>query len=299
MPPSGAIPWSIFASSNKYQLLLADVLCRQLCRNRGFRWFKEPGPPSSWGSRVGPHLHSTHRDFNSRRGHLNTTSIKTLGDPTGGAYTAPQARIAGPLQAPLPLSALRASSFRTWGWSNWGNPSYCWTRAPQSLATPPCAAIFGSHCQRRGAYCLDTLLCLLEALTVYHQWQFTAVSAATVQARRQILLQARSLSWSACKLLLLNTNPISVSRQIKSFLLLLHYTSDLHQILCACYLCRGSVFLWRRSDTLCTSSFMDDVVSLICEGCCSLLFLKNGLVAHACVQRPFAWNYLGEPVPER
>jgi len=237
LPPSGAIPWSVFASSNKYQLLLADVLCFQLCRNRGFRWFR--WAPELLGVPSGATLAQYTQGFQQQERsseHNKHQNPWRLGDPTGGAYTAPQARIAGPPQAPLPLSALRASSFRTWGWSNWGNPSYCWTRAPQSLATPPCAAIFGSHCQRRGAYCLDTLLCLLEALTVYHQWQFTAVSAATVQARRQILLQARSLSWSACKLLLLNTNPISVSRQIKSFLLLLHYTSDLHQILCACYL---------------------------------------------------------------
>jgi len=37
-------------------------------------------------------------------------------------------------------------------------------------------------------------------------------------------------------------------------------TSDLRQIFCACYLGRGSVLLWRRSDMLCTSGFMDDVI---------------------------------------
>jgi len=29
---------------------------------------------------------------------------------------------------------------------------------------------------------------------------------------------------------------------------------------CSCYLGRGSILLWRRSDTLCTSGFMDDVI---------------------------------------
>jgi len=35
-----------------------------------------------------------------------------------------------------------------------------------------------------------------------------------------------------------------------------NYTSDVHEIFCAC----GSVLLWRRSDMLCTSGFMDDVI---------------------------------------
>ena len=40
------------------------------------------------------------------------------------------------------------------------------------------------------------------------------------------------------------------------------YTSDRHQISCACYLWLwlGPPVLWRRSDTLCTSGFIDDVV---------------------------------------
>ena len=38
-----------------------------------------------------------------------------------------------------------------------------------------------------------------------------------------------------------------------------NFTSDLHEVFRACYLWgRGSVFLWRRTDTLCTSDFMDD-----------------------------------------
>ena len=39
-----------------------------------------------------------------------------------------------------------------------------------------------------------------------------------------------------------------------------NYTSDLHQLFVhVAYGC-GSVLLWRRSDTLCTSGFMDDVI---------------------------------------
>jgi len=39
-----------------------------------------------------------------------------------------------------------------------------------------------------------------------------------------------------------------------------NYTSDLHQIFAHVTYGRGSVLLWRRSDTLCTSGFMDDVI---------------------------------------
>ena len=41
-----------------------------------------------------------------------------------------------------------------------------------------------------------------------------------------------------------------------------NYTSDLHQIFFI-YVThgRGSVLLWRRSDLLCTSGFLDDVMS--------------------------------------
>jgi len=47
-----------------------------------------------------------------------------------------------------------------------------------------------------------------------------------------------------------------------------NYTSDLHQIFAHVTYGRGSVLLWRRSDTLCTSGFMDDVIILlISQGC--------------------------------
>ena len=39
-----------------------------------------------------------------------------------------------------------------------------------------------------------------------------------------------------------------------------NYTSDLHQIFVHVTHGRGSVLLWRRSDKLCTSGFMDDVI---------------------------------------
>ena len=39
-----------------------------------------------------------------------------------------------------------------------------------------------------------------------------------------------------------------------------NYTSDLHQIFALVTYRRGSVQFWRRSDTLCTSGFMDDVI---------------------------------------
>ena len=39
-----------------------------------------------------------------------------------------------------------------------------------------------------------------------------------------------------------------------------NFTSDLHHFFVHITYGRGSVLLWRRSDTLCTSGFMDDVV---------------------------------------
>ena len=41
-----------------------------------------------------------------------------------------------------------------------------------------------------------------------------------------------------------------------------NYTSDLYRLLCVLLNTygRGSVLLWRRSDTLCPSGFMDDVI---------------------------------------
>jgi len=38
------------------------------------------------------------------------------------------------------------------------------------------------------------------------------------------------------------------------------YTSDLHQLFVHVTYGRGSVLLWRRSDTLCSSGCMDDII---------------------------------------
>ena len=43
-----------------------------------------------------------------------------------------------------------------------------------------------------------------------------------------------------------------------------NYTSDLHQIFMRVTYGRGSVLLWRRSDTLCTSGFMDGIAGGVC-----------------------------------
>jgi len=81
---------------------------------------------------------SARRGFQQQaRSSENTKSIKTLGGwgPHWGAYTAPQ------LQAlPKPHPALSSSG---WGEVTEGPPSYCWTGAPQSLATPLCALTKG------------------------------------------------------------------------------------------------------------------------------------------------------------
>jgi len=39
-----------------------------------------------------------------------------------------------------------------------------------------------------------------------------------------------------------------------------NFTSDLHQISAHVTYGRGSVLIWRRDDTLCTSGFMDDII---------------------------------------
>jgi len=60
----------------------------------------------------------------------NTKSIETLGGwgPHWVAYTAPQLQALPKLHPALSTSG--------WGEATEGPPSYCWTGAPQSLATP-------------------------------------------------------------------------------------------------------------------------------------------------------------------
>jgi len=72
-------------------------------------------------------LHSAHTIFHSRRAHLRTTSIKTLGgwgvaaDPTGGAYSAPPSHLADGEEA-VSLSGFELRSF---GPRNGGPLTYC------------------------------------------------------------------------------------------------------------------------------------------------------------------------------
>ena len=60
-----------------------------------------------------------------------------------------------------------------------------------------------------------------------------------------------------------------------------NYTSDLHQFFVHVTHGRGSVLHWRRSDTLYTSGFMDDVIS---QGCSTSP--PNRSAVHA---QPLAW----------
>jgi len=51
---------------------------------------------------------------------------------------------------------------------------------------------------------------------------------------------------------------VCVSFCLRSYLR--NYTSNLHQFFVQVTCGRASVLLWRRSDTLCTSGFTDDVI---------------------------------------
>jgi len=70
--------------------------------------------------------------FNNRRDRLRTQKASKLlaagvRTPLGSLHRSPTA---GPPKAPP------RSQYFGLGWSNWGPPSYCWTGAFQSLATP-------------------------------------------------------------------------------------------------------------------------------------------------------------------
>ena len=102
------------APRNRQQLNGLENKC-QWHRNRGFRWFSKPRPPSSWGHRATIalrcvtktsemiHLHSEHTIYfpYQERSSENTKNNKTLGgwgfttDPTVGAYSAPSDPLAG------------------------------------------------------------------------------------------------------------------------------------------------------------------------------------------------------------
>ena len=79
--------------------------CLQWRRNRRFRQINEPDLPSSWAPEWG-HTCTVHAGDVIRE-HKKHRNPWRLGDPTWGAYIAPQALS----KAPPPLSALRASSF--------------------------------------------------------------------------------------------------------------------------------------------------------------------------------------------
>jgi len=101
--------------------------CTQWRRNRGFRRYNEPGPKAPGGPE------SVAKKLYSRKGHLSGWEHKKHQNPWRWRLTPlprPGSRPSCP-KAPPPISALRTSS-----WGNWGSPGYCWTRAPQSLATP-------------------------------------------------------------------------------------------------------------------------------------------------------------------
>ena len=125
------------------QLFTRNWISRfQWRRNQRFRRFNKPGHRASRGPKWG-HENFTKKcvKWQSCRVHARFSIAGEviwehkkhqnpwrLGDPTGGAYTAPQTPgpVAGHPQSPTPLSALRASSFSPWGRTNWGPRSYCW-----------------------------------------------------------------------------------------------------------------------------------------------------------------------------
>jgi len=79
--------------------------------------------------------------FNSRRDHLRAQKASKLlavgvRTPLGSLHRSPTA---GSPKAPP-----RSQHFGL-GRSNWGAPSYCWTGAPQSLATPLVSAVSDSY----------------------------------------------------------------------------------------------------------------------------------------------------------
>ena len=89
-------------------------------------------PPLSFLQAGCPSCHPTNsiKALKAKASSENTKSTKTF-----GGWWNPLGEPTGPVAGPSPLSALRASSFSPLGRSNWGPPSYCWTRAHQSLTT--------------------------------------------------------------------------------------------------------------------------------------------------------------------
>jgi len=95
------------------------------------------------------HLHSTHTIFHNRRGHLWTQKASKLlaagasiQTPLGELTALPRPHDGGrgqllpPLQNLTPALSPSGFELRPFGPRNWGPLTYCWTRVPQSLATP-------------------------------------------------------------------------------------------------------------------------------------------------------------------
>ena len=118
--------------------------------NWGFRQFNEPGSPSSWGHRkfLGKTLRKIIKIVATRWRILRLKCIKfdfgwgSTPDPAGGAYSAPPDPLAGFGGRFVSGGRGRAGEEEgKWREGKWKcekgrAPSYCWTRAPQSLATP-------------------------------------------------------------------------------------------------------------------------------------------------------------------
>ena len=132
-------------------------------RNRGFRRFNEPAPrapgaPSSRAAEnfLGKNLRKNIKIVTIRWRILRLKCTKfdfgwgSAPDPAGGAYSAPQTPswIWGPLRGrgrgwagEEEGKGAGKGRERSGGERKGGPPSYCWTRAPQSLATPLVAFI--------------------------------------------------------------------------------------------------------------------------------------------------------------
>jgi len=139
--PSSRLLGSLLPPSASLTQLLVAIYPPPSCnnqwrKNRGVQTVQWTGAPElmrapsynalTWVTKMSEmiHLHSAHTTFHSR-------GVLMLFD----AYSAPRPPSwgRGPLPAPQnPIHALSPSGF---GPRNWGPLTYCWTRAPHSLAT--------------------------------------------------------------------------------------------------------------------------------------------------------------------
>ena len=135
------------------------------------------------------HLHSAHVIFHSRRSRLRTQkSLKLLAagalpqTPLGELTALPCPLADGErARCPLPKTYPHSQPFELspFGPLSWGPLTFCWTRAPQSLAMPlGCPFVLGimttgngrgswSPIRRNGKFCVTVGL-LLALLTTWH-----------------------------------------------------------------------------------------------------------------------------------